>query len=285
MKTLLEEFLTRCRLRYAAESVRVFRWNMSVYEKFLYRTHLDFYGVRKDNVERFLLETKSRQVRRRRLLLIRWLYDYVKQQHPGRFQRENPAAGIRLHGWDKRRPPRVPGIAEIETLCGRLKKTPSSTSLRNRLMIELAYGSGLRRGELAALSREDIDYGGNTAQVTGKGGKTRIVPLTKVTLDLLRLYLADKLCDRGPLFVSANTGLRLTPPGIECIFKVKIGIRPHLLRHACATHMLQNGCNIRVLQELLGHQRLDTTYLYTAVTKENLRDVIARNHPRNLMKI
>jgi site-specific recombinase XerD len=79
-------------------------------------------------------------------------------------------------------------------------------------------------------------------------------------------------------------GRRLSLGGVYQIYKERIGLRPHLFRHACATHMLKNGCSIRVIQELLGHERLDTTYLYTAVTKENLRDVVALSHPRNHMK-
>jgi site-specific recombinase XerD len=280
VETFLEGFLDRCRLKYSAESVRAFRWNLLAYGKFLYRTHLDFYKIKKDDVERFLLENGSRQIRRRRLLLIQWLYDYVKQQRPDRFPHENPTASIRIHGWDRRKPPNVPGRAAIEFLCDGLKKTSPYTFLRNRLMLELAYGSGLRRGELAVLSCEDIDYTNKTAQVTGKGGKTRTVPLTKVTVDLLHGYLVDRRYNRGPLLISNNTGRRLTPAGIECVFKKKIGIRPHLLRHACATHMLQNGCNIRVLQELLGHKSISVTQLYTAVDRKDLAKVIDGKHPR-----
>ncbi len=281
METLLSEFLATLRLTYAPESIRAFRWNLSAFWKYLSMKKLDIYAVKKDDIERFLLETESKQLRCRRLLLIRRLYEYVKKQRPDLFLLyENPAAGIQLRSWEKRQPPKVPGRATIETFCNSLKKTSPRTFLRNRLMLELAYGSGLRRSELAALCCEDMDYTNKTAQVTGKGNKTRVVPLTKVAIDLLQEYLAYRKCTRGPVLVSKITGKRLVPSGVSCIFTHNIGIRPHLLRHACATHMLQNGCNVRVLQELLGHKSIAVTQLYTAVNRQDLAKVIAGKHPR-----
>ena len=111
------------------------------------------------------------------------------------------------------------------------------------------------------------------------------MPLTTITLDLLGRYLADKQHNRGPVFVSSNTGMRLTPPGIESIFTKNIGIRPHLLRHACATHMLLNGCNILHIQQLLGHSSVITTQIYTHLNKEDLRKEINAKHPGRLRSV
>lgn len=145
-------------------------------------------------------------------------------------------------------------------------------------MAELAYGSGLRRGELERLNIEDIDLENGTAQVRGKGGKMRIVPLTAITIEFIRRVIADRKAYRGPLLVSF-TGRRLGGGAIGWIFAEKIGIRPHLLRHACATHMLRNGCNLRVIQDLLGHARLTTTMLYTHINKRDLQKVVNGFHP------
>ena len=115
--------------------------------------------------------------------------------------------------------------------------------------------------------------------MTGKGNKTRNVPLTEKTLSLIREYLSDRKAYRGPFFLTVF-GRRLGKQTVYHILKEQAGMHPHLLRHACATHMLTNGCNIRVIQELLGHQRLTSTMIYTHINKEQLRNVLLAKHPR-----
>jgi site-specific recombinase XerD len=214
--------------------------------------------------------------------VIKEFYDYLSDL-------PNPAGEIKfLHStWGNRRSRsfrlfRVPSasvVQEIITLTGEREK---ALDKRNSLMLELAYGSGLRRMELIRLNVEDVDLVERTAHVWGKGNKDRIVPITGAAVNALREYLFLSPIPRGPLLRS-HSGRRLTPEEITWIFKRKIGIRPHLFRHACAVHMLQNGCNIRYIQKLLGHERLDSTQIYTQIDKKNLGEIINKTHPRNLV--
>jgi integrase/recombinase XerC len=167
----------------------------------------------------------------------------------------------------------IAGVPDLDT----------EISLRNRLMIELAYGSGLRRCEIVGLDIEDIDLAGKTARVTGKGRKVRIVPLTEKSIELLRRYLSLRHASRGPLIISMNTGRRLAIRHVSKLFKRLTGHNTHRFRHACATHLLQNGCNLRYIQQLLGHVKCSTTEIYTAVDRSRLSAIVAANHPRAII--
>jgi integrase/recombinase XerC len=150
-------------------------------------------------------------------------------------------------------------------------------------MVELAYGSGLRRDEMRKVNVEDVDLEGQTVRVTGKGNKTRIVPLTSKAASTAREYLARRRATRGPLLVSFM-GRRLTAHGVYVAMRTRAGIRPHLLRHACATHMLANGAGIRIVQELLGHADLKATQVYTHLEKSDLCRVVSSRHPRAILR-
>jgi len=181
--------------------------------------------------------------------------------------------------FDLGRLPKVPSQAAVDKIFARLYEHDDGLHIRDRLMAELAYGSGLRRTELARLNVEDLDIESNRAHVMGKGDKPRVVPITSRTAETIREHLRRRHISRGPLFVSWFGG-RMRPQSVYYTLRERVGIRPHLLRHACATHMLKNGCGVRVIQELLGHAKLDTTYLYTAVDKQDLLRVVNAAHPR-----
>jgi integrase/recombinase XerC len=279
----LLDYLRHIRPRIASTTYARKLWQIQAFARWLAMENKQYAQVKQPDVERFLLSLGCSQMFRQAVCgVVREFYDVLRLRHPDVCPQENPAAGIAFTPDKSRRLPKVPSQAAVEEIFARLSDDGSDLRIRDRLMAELAYGSGLRRSELARLNIEDIDLENSTAQVLGKGNKPRIVPLTERAAETVREYLHRRHASRGPLLVSFR-GRRLTPGNIYYIMRDRVGIRPHLLRHACATHMLKNGCGVRVIQELLGHERLDTTYLYTAVTKENLRDVIARNHPRNNM--
>jgi site-specific recombinase XerD len=148
-------------------------------------------------------------------------------------------------------------------------------------MAELIYGSGLRKSELVGVDIEDIDFTEEVVQVTGKGNKVRNVPLTEKCLSLIREYLSERQAYRRLLFKSQHNR-RISKQTVYEVLKLRACMRPHQLRHACATHMLTNGCPTRVLQELLGHKDLRSTQVYTHLDKEQLREVINKNHPRKV---
>jgi len=163
---------------------------------------------------------------------------------------------------------------------------------RDRAILELLYGSGLRVSELTHSRLEHLDEASAFLRVTGKGEKTRLVPVGRLALAAIQDYLEHerptlvrKRTD-STLFLS-NRGGRLSRSRILQIVKevgraagLEANLYPHLLRHSFATHLLGNGADLRVIQELLGHANLTTTQIYTHVTGERLREIHKRFHPR-----
>jgi integrase/recombinase XerC len=160
--------------------------------------------------------------------------------------------------------------------------------LRDTALLELLYGSGLRVAEAAALDVDDLDLAQGRVRVWGKGSKQRVVPLSEPAADALRRWLADGrrelATDASPaaaVFLNLR-GRRLTPRDARRVLdrRAAAPTHPHALRHTFATHLLDGGADLRVVQELLGHADLATTQRYTHVSKERLRSVFDATHPR-----
>ena len=164
---------------------------------------------------------------------------------------------------------------------------------RNQVMIELMYSSGLRVSELCGLKLKNLKLADYMIEVTGKGSKTRIVPVNKWTTKLLKAYLIEarpKLVkatkDQGYVFLNNQGG----PLSRQSVFKIikkiceEVGITkdvsPHTLRHSFATHLLEAGADLRLIQEMLGHEDISTTQIYTHISKKTIKDVYNRAHPR-----
>lgn len=159
---------------------------------------------------------------------------------------------------------------------------------RDSALLELLYSSGLRRSEAAALNTGDVDFLGGFVRVFGKGGRERIVPVGSAALEALRQYLGTRARSLGgePLFLNAKKG-RLTDSGIALIVnrtarqaRFARPVTAHALRHSFATHLLDHGCDLRSVQEMLGHRNLVTTQIYTHVSLERLKKVYQKSHPR-----
>jgi site-specific recombinase XerD len=156
---------------------------------------------------------------------------------------------------------------------------------RDLAVLELLYAAGIRVSELCGLNRSDIDLRARTVTVVGKGGKQRRVPIHDAAVDALRTWLEDGRDDmEGPseaAFVNRR-GARLGPRDVRRILDRRSAspTHPHALRHTYATHLLDGGADLRVVQELLGHASLATTQVYTHVSKERLRAVYGETHPR-----
>ncbi|HSF05521.1 MAG TPA: tyrosine-type recombinase/integrase, partial [Methylomirabilota bacterium] len=161
-----------------------------------------------------------------------------------------------------------------------------SAPARDRAVLELLYASGLRVSELAGLDLDDADFTRRTVRVLGKGGKEREVPFGARAAAALDAYLRVRGHDGGPLFL----GRRTRRLGVRSIFEIvrrqarAVGIArrvtPHTLRHTFATHLLDRGADLRMIQELLGHSRLSTTQRYTHVSATQLMRIYDRAHPR-----
>ena len=187
--------------------------------------------------------------------------------------------------------PRPLSVDEVERiLVSPLGAGPAT--LRDRALLETLYGAGLRISELVALDVDDVDLDQSSVRVMGKGSKERLVPLGRYARESLATYLTAgrpslaSARTRAALFLNARGG-RLTRQGCTRILKrcvSRAGIRkrvsPHTLRHSFATHLLEGGADVRVVQELLGHASVATTQIYTLVTQQHLRDVYFSSHPR-----
>jgi len=171
-----------------------------------------------------------------------------------------------------------------------LMQAPSTSrfALRNQAILELMYSSGLRRSETIGLNIGDINFTQGTVRVFGKGAKERIVPVTDIALSCISDYLATRTntAYHAPLFLGSK-GTRLSGEGLAQIVKqaaIKANlahkITPHSLRHSFATHLLNNGCDLKSLQEMLGHKSLSATQVYTHVSLEHLKQVYDHAHPK-----
>ena len=197
--------------------------------------------------------------------------------------------------------PEVLTVAEVELLLAG-RGDESASGIRDRALLELLYASGLRISEAVGLDRDYIDLEGGLVRVVGKGDRERQVPVGEVAVVWLRRYVADarpqflsqghglggrsEAGHGGPLFLSVR-GERLDRRrawemlvDAARIAGLKNGISPHTLRHSFATHLLEGGADLRIVQELLGHASISTTQLYTHLTGERIKDVYARAHPR-----
>lgn len=215
--------------------------------------------------------------------LLRWavLHDLIPA---------NPAEGLAAPKLD--RPlPKVLKADDAECLV-ELPPDDSAIGARDRAILELLYGSGLRVAELCSLDLGDIDLRASRLRVTGKGRKQRQLPMTDQTVVALETYIraarGDLVVDAGPaedaVFLNSR-GKRIGPRSVRSIVtryssEVSGPIGPHALRHSFATHLLDGGADLRTVQELLGHENLATTQIYTHVSMERLKDVYEQSHPR-----
>ena len=163
---------------------------------------------------------------------------------------------------------------------------------RNRAIFEVLYGTGIRLSELVALDIRDVDYSNEYIKVLGKGSKERIVPIGEYALKSIEYYCDNsraklvKQGDEEALFVNSR-GNRISSRGVQYILEqyslhleIHKNISPHTFRHTFATHLLDNGADLRSIQELLGHSSLSTTQVYTKVSTSRLKSVYNRAHPR-----
>ena len=202
--------------------------------------------------------------------------------------------------------PRVPSIEQMNRVVDTVDDDAASWPARDKAILELLYGCGVRNAELTGLNLNDIHWGNDAILVRGKGQKQRLVPLGDAAAQALRAYLAErsarlaakfsgKAVDTPALFLSLQLrGVgrpggegRLTTRSVGRIVKrlailrgLSADVHPHTLRHAFGTHLLEEGADLRAIQELLGHERLSTTQRYTQLTTAQLEAVYDKTHPR-----
>lgn len=207
--------------------------------------------------------------------------------------RHDPAREVRPPR-QLRRLPRAISVRDVERLIAASGPDGAPLTLRNRALLELLYGTGARISEAVGLTVDDVELGAEAQRVRlrGKGGRTRLVPLGDFAGEALGAYLTrarPRIVSHGRgtsgLFLNARGG-RLTRQGAWEVLQGAAerggleGVSPHMLRHSFATHLLDGGVDVRVVQELLGHASVTTTQVYTQVTVDRLREVYAVAHPR-----
>lgn len=209
----------------------------------------------------------------------------------------NPASGLRLPRLGQRLPRTILTTAEARRLLASCAGD-DPLSLRDRAIVETLYGTAVRRAELLALTLTDLNLTGGTLTIRhGKGGRARVLPLTAGAQTALARYLTlarPKLVraqaggrTSEALFVASQTGGPLTRNTLQALLHraaqragLRKAVTPHVLRHSCATHLLAGHADIRHIQQLLGHQCLASTQIYTRVEVSDLRAVVQRCHPR-----
>jgi len=304
MEMLREEFLQALMsLRRSPHTIDAYRRDLVFFERLTGASSLD--GVTRGAVETYIAKLERRGLAaatvQRSLATLRSFGGWLVRE---RYLRDNPAESVRAPRGDRT----LPTVLSEEEMRDVLDSMPRARAIekRNVAIVELLYGSGIRLSELVGLnvgdvtdcyvdtervdrecqagvsSFDDIDL---MVTVLGKGRKERTVPAGSYAALSVLDYLETRgpVPDDGPLFVSSR-GRRLTPRTVQRVVRRALGgmegMSPHVLRHTFATHLLENGADLRVIQELMGHEHLSTTQIYTHTSPERLLRVHGRAHPR-----
>jgi integrase/recombinase XerD len=252
--------------------------------------HVNLDAVTNASIQQYLAvrfpQSKARSIGRL-IASLRRFYRYALREH---LIKEDPT----LHIESPKLPRSLPKSLNEQEVEDLLKAPDTSTpiGLRDRAMLELLYASGLRVSELVGIKVNEVSTQDGVARVTGKGSKTRLVPMGEEAADWIVQYikfarpelLQKKLCDA--LFVT-NRAEGMTRQAFWYLIKryaliagINKHISPHVLRHAFATHLLNHGADLRVVQMLLGHSDISTTQIYTHVARERLKQLHSVHHPR-----
>jgi integrase/recombinase XerC len=290
LRSLQERHMSPATIRAYSTDLREFQWFASKKPK------KPFTGMDRSDLRKYLAHLKDRRLKPasflRKVACLRSFFKYLVRTEE---ITQNPCSTL---GTPRREAkiPRFLTSSELESLIKAIcnVKNPLS-SARNRAWIELIYSSGIRVSEAAEMNVGNIDFWNKTVQVIGKGNKERIVPVGSHGLKAIREYLrlrnediSAQSTQRRPVFLNARAGERLSTRGMHLLIVQaarKAGINrkigPHVIRHTFATHLLDAGCDLRSVQEMLGHKNLSTTQIYAHVTRERLKRAYDGAHPRS----
>ena len=290
MRDLIHEYLSYCRVEkgLAANSIESYASDLSRLSEWAEKNELDLLELTRSDLREWLIDLSavelSENSKRRMISTIRGFYKFLMfEGHAEKNPAEDlasPQKGVYL--------PRFLDQIEVERLLA-APDTSTEIGLRDRALMELMYASGLRVSEVANVRIGDIDLEGGVLTTTGKGGKTRRVPVGSSAIEWIKSYLAlrrkVKEVRIDNLFV-AGAGIpidRQTIYNLITGYADKCGldcVTPHTLRHSFATHLVQNRADIRSVQKMLGHADISTTQIYTHITNKQLMDNYQRFHPR-----
>ena len=245
-----------------------------------------------DDLQAFVFETfkeiKSAKTQARLLSSIHSFYRFLLYHH---YIEQDPSELIEMPRIEKKLP-EVLSIEEIDAMIAQIDMSKPEGH-RNRAIIEMLYGSGLRVSELTELRLSNIYRKEGYMRILGKGNKQRLVPISPVADEQFGYWLNDRSKldikpEASDIAFLNHYGRQLTRAMIFTIVKrlaeaagIRKTISPHTLRHSFATHLLQNGADLRIIQQLLGHESIVTTEIYTHVDIQDLRDAVMKYHPEN----
>ena len=290
----IERFCDACWLEdgLAQNSLTAYRRDLLLLAQWLYKTaHLDLYSVDEKELTAYIAHRRADKATtaNRRLTVFKRFYRHALRNH---LVKSDPCIGLRAAKQALRFPKTLSEDQVTSLLNAPNIETP--LGLRDRTMLELMYASGLRVSELVSLKTVALALNEGVVRiVNGKGGKERLVPFGGEAGQWLNKYLAEartallegKTSDA--LFIGRHTGTALSRQAFWALIKryalqasIPVSLSPHTLRHAFATHLLNHGADLRVVQLLLGHADISTTQIYTHVARERLKSIHQQHHPR-----
>ena len=267
---------------FSSNTVNSYVRDLEEFNSFLeseYIKHVTYKDIRSYLAHMYNKKYSSRTISRK-LSAIRSFYKYEVNKG---VIRDNPCLLISNPKVEKKLPNYL-SYNEIETML-EVPDTFKNNSLRDKLIIEILYSTGIRVSELVNIKVKDIDFYNNQILILGKGNKERYVIFCNTLKDMLKEYISIK--SDSEYLITNKYNKKMSTRSIEEIVKkivkidgIKNKVTPHTIRHTFATHMLNEGADLRVVQELLGHENLKTTEVYTHVSNERLRSVYLSSHPR-----
>ncbi|QVK20222.1 site-specific tyrosine recombinase XerD [Mycoplasmatota bacterium] len=295
MKRYINQFkyYLRSERFYSHNTLESYINDCKLYINYLGNTHniADPRGIKKTHIQSFIRNEKRKNSKTstisRKLSAIKTFHKYLLLE---KYVNEDVSKTVEAPKLEKKLPS-VLSFQEVEII---LDNLPEETiiDIRNKTMVELLYATGIRVSELVNLDVADIHLNMGFIHVKGKGNKERIVPIGEIAETVLRKYIIEsrtvlnKKNVQGALFLNYQ-GNRISRQSFWKFLKkyakevgIEKDISPHKLRHSFATHLLENGVDLRVVQELLGHEDISTTQIYTHINKSHLQSVYEKAHPR-----
>ncbi|MDI6731952.1 MAG: site-specific tyrosine recombinase XerD [Candidatus Margulisbacteria bacterium] len=287
---MINDFLDFIKIErgYSENTIKSYSRDLKQFNKFAGKIEIE--KTNRELIQRYLayLSDKGYSVPsiEHKLACLKSFFHYLQRE--GKIQKD-PTDDFRLPKKAKRLPKALSISETIKLIAAPREK--NYISLRDAALLELLYASGMRASEAAVLNIDDINLAVSFVKCFGKGAKERIVPINKTALSTIKIYLEQgrpqfPRQDASALFLDKN-GKRLTRQGIWLIIKKYVkstGVRgktsPHTLRHSFATHLLEKGADLRSVQEMLGHSDIATTQIYTSVSRERLKRMYMKAHPR-----
>lgn len=271
-------------LNYSDYTIKNYQLDLTDFFKYVDKSNIDFLSIENIHVRGYLKYLDTCNLKNttisRRISALRTFYNYLLEKG---LVKSNIFLNVKNPKLEKKLPNYL-NYTEIEELLASID-TRTDEGLERRLLIEMFYSTGCRVGEMVNVKISDIDFNNKTIKVMGKGSKERIVYYGDYASKYLEDYLKNK-DKKGYLFTNKR-GEKLTIEEVEYIVRdimkhisIKTHVTPHTLRHTFATHLLNNGADIRTVQELLGHANLSTTGIYTHVSSDRLKDVYFKTFKR-----